>query len=135
MIVSAPLQHHNGFILRQCPFCTKYFKVKVGTGANEPQLYCPYCGKQWSNWHTAEQVKYFQQAASNYPDPPPDPPDDAAQLKKLKKPHIFLDCGHGDVIHHDGSQNHFHCIICGDAQEQHASAYGSGNKSKKKPKP
>jgi hypothetical protein len=137
MIVGAPLQSDNGFILQQCPFCTKYFRVHTGKGANQLALYCPYCGRQWSNWYTAEQVAYLEKVALDYPKPPPEPPDDAGLLKKKKmslKDHIFVDCGHGDIIQHDGSQKYLHCIICGDIHEQHSPERSLPNKPGKKPK-
>ena len=60
IIVTAPLQTDDkGFVLQQCPFCEKYFKLKFGTGSNKPASYCPCCGRQGSSWHTGRQLNIF----------------------------------------------------------------------------
>ena len=57
----------QGFFGRKCnsPACQRYFKVYKD--AIRPQMYCPYCGMEFSNdqlW-TEDQLSYMQQVVAH----------------------------------------------------------------------
>ena len=63
----------DGLVGRECPQpnCEGYFKIKFGTGIQEPgyeRCFCPYCdyvGKQ-GEFFTKDQVKYIETIAAQY---------------------------------------------------------------------
>ena len=55
----------QGFTGRECPKCSKYFKVKSGTGLPISICHCPYCGYigDHSEFFTKDQIKYAKSKA------------------------------------------------------------------------
>jgi len=58
-------EDEKGFIGRKCPQCGKYFKVKIGTGLNDSECNCPYCGfaGDHQKFVTDEQLEYAKSVA------------------------------------------------------------------------
>ena len=56
----------NGFIGRECPVCSRYFKIKPGTGLpHATNCYCAYCGKTGENtdFYTKDQIEFAKSLA------------------------------------------------------------------------
>jgi Zn ribbon nucleic-acid-binding protein len=62
--VSLPTDE-KGFTGRECPRCTRYFKVKFGTGLHATVCHCPYCGYAGNHkeFDTKDQIEYAKSVA------------------------------------------------------------------------
>ena len=58
----------SGYMSRECPDCTKVFKIMPGTGLQDTDsCYCPYCGRKadHSYFHTEDQIDYATDEVAN----------------------------------------------------------------------
>lgn len=76
---SIPLDD-DGFLRRQCHGCGREFKIPVEDGEVADLNYCPYCraDDDEHDWHTDEQLEYYQQLLMNAL-----MPELGAELKKM----------------------------------------------------
>lgn len=62
--VRFPTDEH-GLTGRECPSCSGYFKVKIGTGLPTSECICPYCGEKANHdqFFTKAQIEYAKSVA------------------------------------------------------------------------
>jgi len=129
----------RGFQSRQCPGCSRGFKVQPGAGSPKPVAYCPYCGHAGDSWHTVAQSAYMEAVAyrevvypqlkkvddafksfgrmpnvkvkGNGPRPPSEPVQPAETEAPEMVPATFACCGETILAHAAGSP--LRCVICG----------------------
>jgi hypothetical protein len=95
--------------------CEREFKVAFNQGSAKPIAFCPYCGKNVSQYWTVEQMKYLDCMALNKLKDPKAPcaePDESGGPSN-QQPTSCAD-KHDEKIKHDGADpKPSFCIICG----------------------